>query len=175
MHSQQVLQQQPPEKPFTLLVARLVDPGWLAASRRIRKGGGVPTQGLFLDCKNISQGPTLVPKTGTAFLNFWCFFRFLGPLFVPRNCTKNWSRIRPSLRKLIAMAPRGQFLGPVFEPRFGPIFGPTVRFFPGNLELFWGTSWGSLSCRPQDLLQGVPALIFETAGACLAQEFYVPT
>ena len=156
MHAQQA--RQPTEKPIPLLVAWLVDPGWLASSRRVRQGSRSPTHKADFWTRSIFQGLTLGPKIGTKFCEFSCFFfRFLGPTFGSKNCTKNWSRIRLSLGKLIARAPGGQFLGPVFGPRVGPIFGPPARFFSGNFAFLFGIMEFSV-------LQG-PGL---AAGSCCA-------
>ena len=134
MHAQQA--RQPTEKPFPLLVAWLVGPGWLASSRRICQGGRPPTHKA--DCwitKNMFQGPTLGSKIESFFLLiFRFFFDFWDRLLDPETGTKNWSRIWPSLRNLIARAPGDQFLVPVFGPRFGPTF----HFFFGEICAFLG-------------------------------------
>ena len=116
------------------------------------------------------EGPTLGPKLNPTFADFSIFLRFLGPIFGPGNWDQKLVQDLALLKKLNSQGSRGPVSGPSFWAQIWSNFS----FFRRNLR-FFGRRKGSLSCRAQALLQGVAALIFETAGACLAQELYVPT
>lgn len=111
------------------------------------------------------------PKLNPTFADFSIFLRFLGPIFGPGNWDQKLVQDLALLKKLNSQGSRGPVSGPSF---WAQIWSNFSFFFRRNLR-FFGRHKGSLSCRAQALLQGVAALIFETAGACLAQELYVPT
>ena len=79
------------------------------------------------------------PKAGVQFLHFFDgFFDFWGKFLGPEIGPKSWSRIRPSLGKLIARAPGKQFLGPVFGAQIWSSFWSNCSFFSVNFALFLG-------------------------------------